>query len=703
MARIRFDELPPLESYTPEELAQIYGAGRVRLGVESLEGRDLMAAGVMASASAGVLRVLGTARDDTIEIRQFNPPETSLQLLEVLSGGQRVGLFDAHYVSRGIEVFGRAGNDTIDLSGIGLDSQGEPIISRVFGGDGNDVLTGGAGNDVLLGGNGDDRLNGMGGTDYLFGGAGINTAQSRDGVDYVSGIARVSPGDIPLSSLEFLTRATLELQSRFRNLKGELVSQNDVTGLETRVTLDQMAAVLKNDLGGSFNDITAVLREQTGASYNDLAKVLFNLGATLPEAAKALNGAGASLTGVADALRATWKVPGPLSVTLNSLGASLTGVADALRSSLQVRVSVHDIAQALAPLVGDLKNVDNVHKLADALRGKGSFNQIASALFSVIHPVTDRINAIQLVASGMVRVGLSDNLACLWNSIPDITREEILYAFPTASGAAAASILSGSTGATVEEVARALTRGPQPIYDATELANALRDGIRGVKPAEIAAAMFKVLNISPRVIGWALGNIDFSPEAVVSSLYHGLYASGLVESSQVLRDLASSLKGLKYKTVIIDDENNQKIVIKQIGASEVGLLLWKGIPEVSLSELANVLRWEWEVTNSTDMARQLSKTGASLSQVARAMSEGLSESPFRIAYGLSHLSETITLDKVANALWTGIQGITLMQVATALKQGLNAQPFWVAKALEKGIPNLLPSVAVLIANLAPSS
>jgi len=42
------------------------------------------------------------------------------------------------------------------------------------GGDGDDVLIGSAGNDVILGGNGDDILIGNGGTDVLDGGPGDN-------------------------------------------------------------------------------------------------------------------------------------------------------------------------------------------------------------------------------------------------------------------------------------------------------------------------------------------------------------------------------------------------------------------------------------------------------------------------------------------------------------------------------------------------
>jgi Ca2+-binding RTX toxin-like protein len=49
------------------------------------------------------------------------------------------------------------------------------------GGDGDDVLVGGPGNDTLLGGNGDDVLIGGGGQDHLDGGPGDNVVINGGG------------------------------------------------------------------------------------------------------------------------------------------------------------------------------------------------------------------------------------------------------------------------------------------------------------------------------------------------------------------------------------------------------------------------------------------------------------------------------------------------------------------------------------------
>jgi Ca2+-binding RTX toxin-like protein len=71
-------------------------------------------------------------------------------------------------------IFGGAGNDSIsgDFSaGLGqFTSSGD----RLYGGDGNDSLGGGRGNDKLYGGNGDDIVAGGSGSDQLSGGAGAD-------------------------------------------------------------------------------------------------------------------------------------------------------------------------------------------------------------------------------------------------------------------------------------------------------------------------------------------------------------------------------------------------------------------------------------------------------------------------------------------------------------------------------------------------
>jgi Ca2+-binding RTX toxin-like protein len=84
-----------------------------------------------------------------------------------------------------IQVFGKGGNDTISLD----ESNGALPAAQLFGGGGNDVLTGGSGADQLFGGAGNDTLFGKGGNDLLFGGAGNDVLTGGDGDDQVFGEA----------------------------------------------------------------------------------------------------------------------------------------------------------------------------------------------------------------------------------------------------------------------------------------------------------------------------------------------------------------------------------------------------------------------------------------------------------------------------------------------------------------------------------
>jgi Ca2+-binding RTX toxin-like protein len=84
-----------------------------------------------------------------------------------------------------IEVFGQDGNDTITLD----ESNGPLPAAQLFGGAGNDSLTGGSGADQLFGGAGNDVLNGKGGNDLLFGGAGNDVLIGGHGDDQVFGEA----------------------------------------------------------------------------------------------------------------------------------------------------------------------------------------------------------------------------------------------------------------------------------------------------------------------------------------------------------------------------------------------------------------------------------------------------------------------------------------------------------------------------------
>ena len=119
-------------------------------------------------ANTTTIAVAGQGGNDTIALDEANGALPSAQLFggngnDVLTGG-----------SSADQLFGQNGNDT--LLGKGGDDQ-------LFGGDGNDVLTGGAGSDQVFGEAGNDRMiwNPGDGSDLLEGGDGTDTAEVNGG------------------------------------------------------------------------------------------------------------------------------------------------------------------------------------------------------------------------------------------------------------------------------------------------------------------------------------------------------------------------------------------------------------------------------------------------------------------------------------------------------------------------------------------
>jgi Ca2+-binding RTX toxin-like protein len=82
-----------------------------------------------------------------------------------------------------IQAFGLGGNDVLSLS----ENNGALPAANLFGGAGNDVLTGGSGGDQLFGEAGNDVLLGRGGFDLLFGGEGNDTLTGGDADDQMFG------------------------------------------------------------------------------------------------------------------------------------------------------------------------------------------------------------------------------------------------------------------------------------------------------------------------------------------------------------------------------------------------------------------------------------------------------------------------------------------------------------------------------------
>jgi Ca2+-binding RTX toxin-like protein len=84
-----------------------------------------------------------------------------------------------------LQGFGNSGNDVISVD----DTNGAMPAAHLFGGNGNDTLTGGSAADLLFGQAGNDTLNGKGGSDGLFGGEGNDILTGGDGDDGMYGEA----------------------------------------------------------------------------------------------------------------------------------------------------------------------------------------------------------------------------------------------------------------------------------------------------------------------------------------------------------------------------------------------------------------------------------------------------------------------------------------------------------------------------------
>ena len=142
-----------------------------------------MAINATFSPGTGLLSVLGDNDDNIIVTSRDAAGQILVNDGAVsIGGGQPTVANTAE-----IDVFGQNGDDTITLD----EANGALPAARLFGGTGNDVLTGGSGADQLFGDAGNDILNGNGGNDQLFGGTGNDVVNGGKGSD----VAVLGKGD----------------------------------------------------------------------------------------------------------------------------------------------------------------------------------------------------------------------------------------------------------------------------------------------------------------------------------------------------------------------------------------------------------------------------------------------------------------------------------------------------------------------------
>jgi Ca2+-binding RTX toxin-like protein len=136
-------------------------------------------AATTATFSSGVLTVFGDGANNSIAISRDAAGKILVNngAVAVVGGSPTV----ANTVL--IRVFGLDGHDVITLN----EANGALPAANLFGGSGNDTLTGGSGADQLFGQAGNDTHLGRGGNDLLFGGSENDTMTGGDGDDQVFG------------------------------------------------------------------------------------------------------------------------------------------------------------------------------------------------------------------------------------------------------------------------------------------------------------------------------------------------------------------------------------------------------------------------------------------------------------------------------------------------------------------------------------
>lgn len=154
-----------------ETFAVVALGGADRLTVDDLSGTDLTLVNANLAANGGgddgatdEVVVNATQGDDVVSVNGQARDATAVGL------PARVALTGSGPGVDRLTVNARNGDDVVDATAV---AAGATLLS-LNGGDGDDVLVGGSGNDTISGGVGDDVLVGGGGTDVLDGGAGDN-------------------------------------------------------------------------------------------------------------------------------------------------------------------------------------------------------------------------------------------------------------------------------------------------------------------------------------------------------------------------------------------------------------------------------------------------------------------------------------------------------------------------------------------------
>jgi uncharacterized delta-60 repeat protein len=130
---------------------------------------------VSATLSGGILTIAGDGAANTINVTLNNAGN-----YRVVVGTQIDQVFTFAAVN-GILIQAGAGNDTVTIA------NGIAVAAEIHGGDGNDLLSGGGGSDMIFGEAGTNILEGNAGDDVVVGGAGTDIISGGNGRDILIG------------------------------------------------------------------------------------------------------------------------------------------------------------------------------------------------------------------------------------------------------------------------------------------------------------------------------------------------------------------------------------------------------------------------------------------------------------------------------------------------------------------------------------
>ena len=140
---------------------------------------DLSTLALTGSFSSGTLSTFGDSLDNALTVSRDAAGKLLLNGGAVAVNGGTPTVANTSLV----QVFGQGGNDVLTMN----EANGALPKANLFGGAGNDTITGGSGADLLFGQAGNDTLLGKGGNDFLFGGADNDVLTGGDGDDQMFG------------------------------------------------------------------------------------------------------------------------------------------------------------------------------------------------------------------------------------------------------------------------------------------------------------------------------------------------------------------------------------------------------------------------------------------------------------------------------------------------------------------------------------